>query len=108
MTCYRDCCAKTTSRVRLLAGACVLALTFPVGLLRTFEEALLYGVTPALIAVLSLPLLAIALAGGVFIFALRGWAALGAVGRIHYGAVVAAIVGFVGWLSYWNLLGWKF
>jgi hypothetical protein len=41
-------------------------------LLLTFEEALLYGVTPALIAVLSLPLLAFALAGGAFIFALRG------------------------------------
>jgi hypothetical protein len=47
-------------------------------------------------------------ASGAFFFALRGWAVLGAVGGIHYAAIMAAMVGFVGWLSYWNLLGWKF
>jgi hypothetical protein len=92
----------------LLGGACVLALAFPVGLMLTLGEALLYGVTPALIAVLSLPLLAIALAGGAFFLALRGWAALGMAGRIHHAAVMAAMVTFIGWLSYWNLLGWRF
>jgi hypothetical protein len=30
------------------------------------------------------------------------------VGRIQYGVAMAAMVAFVGWLSYWNLLGWKF
>jgi hypothetical protein len=92
----------------LLAGACVLALAFPGGLMFTLGEALLYGVTSALIAALTLPLLAVALAGGAFFFALRGWAALGVVGHVHYGVVMAAMVAFVGWLSYWNLLGWRF
>ena len=91
----------------LLATACLLGLLFPLGLLLTLENALLYGVTPALIGVLALPLLASACAIGSLVV-WRNWRASGWVDKLHYGAVLVAMVVFVGWLNYWNLLGFHF
>jgi CubicO group peptidase (beta-lactamase class C family)/pimeloyl-ACP methyl ester carboxylesterase len=91
----------------LLATACLLGLLFPLGLLLTLENALLYGVTSALIGVLALPLLAIACGIGALVV-WRNWRVTGWADKLHYGAVLVAMAVFVGWLNYWNLLGFHF
>lgn len=91
-----------------IGGACALALLFPIALVLTFEEALLYGVTPALKVALILPLAAFVFAIGAFFLAAKNWKTMNGSGRIYYGSVMAAMVAFAGWLSYWNLLGWRF
>jgi proline iminopeptidase len=93
----------------LLAAACALGLLFLLGLLLTAEPSLLYGVTPAFLAVLALPLIALALAGAsVVVTALTwqngGWAPIP---LAFYGIGVAAMAVFAWWLHYWNLLGWR-
>jgi CubicO group peptidase (beta-lactamase class C family) len=92
----------------LVAMACLLALLFPIGLLLTVEESLLYGVSVALIAVLSMPLVAIVLSLGTLFLLLRGWREAWLLERIHYGTFLVAMIAFVGWLHYWNLLGYRF
>ena len=94
----------------LMAGACLLAVLFLIGLAISLEEALLYGVTSALISVLVLPLLMIIMFVGSLGFAARSWrdAGWGVIGRVHYSVVAVAMLAFVGWLSYWNLLGFHF
>jgi CubicO group peptidase (beta-lactamase class C family) len=92
----------------LLASACALALLFPLGLLLTMEGALLYGVTPALMAVLSLPLIAIAFTAGSLFIAWRNRRQITMAGRIPYGVLLVTMAAFVGWLHVWNLLGFRF
>jgi CubicO group peptidase (beta-lactamase class C family) len=92
----------------LLAGACLLALLFPLGLVLTLEEALLYGATGALASVLALPLIAIALAAGAFFVIWRTWRRTSVAGRIPFVTAFVTMVAFVGWLNYWNLLGFRF
>jgi CubicO group peptidase (beta-lactamase class C family) len=91
----------------LLAGACAAMLAFPLGLLLTIPEALVYGFTPALAAVLVLPLAAIVLAGGAIFWAVPVWSGLSVLARLHYAVVLAALVAVLGWCGYWNLLGWR-
>jgi CubicO group peptidase (beta-lactamase class C family)/pimeloyl-ACP methyl ester carboxylesterase len=91
----------------LLVSACALAVIFPLGLLLTMEGALLYGVTPALIAVLSLPLIAIAFAAASLCFAWRNWRQIPVRGRVPYGVLLVTMVAFVSWLHVWNLLGFR-
>jgi hypothetical protein len=92
----------------LLAGACLLALVFLLGLALTLKEALLYGVTPALIGVLTLPILALVLAAASLFFVRNGWDAMGMVARLHYAAILVAMIAYGWWLYEWNLLGFRF
>ncbi|HEX6386059.1 MAG TPA: serine hydrolase domain-containing protein [Anaerolineae bacterium] len=94
----------------LLGIACILGLLFPAGLLLVAEESLLYSVTAGLVAVLSLPLIALALFGvSVFVTAFSwGDSQWGVISLVHYGAASVAMIVFVWWLHYWNLLGWRF
>jgi CubicO group peptidase (beta-lactamase class C family) len=91
----------------LSAGACALALLFLLGLLLTVPEALVYGFTPALALVLAMPLAAIGLAGAALFLALPTWSSLSVLARLHYAVNTGALVAFVGWCAYWNLLGWR-
>jgi len=66
-------------------------------------------IPPPIVAWLTLPLIAIALtAVGVvlaaFVWTRRYWTTFG---RIHYTFVVGAALAFIIWLSYWNLIGFK-
>ncbi len=92
----------------LIALVCFLGLLLPFGLLLTLEESLLYGVNRALIGVLTLPLLAVASTIGAALILLRNWREFTRVERVHYGTVLVATVVFVGWVNYWNLLGFRF
>jgi hypothetical protein len=92
----------------LLVGACMLALLFPLGLVLTLEEALLYGITGALVSVLALQLLAIALAAGAFFVVWRNWRRTSIAGRIPFVAALVTMFAFAGWLNCWNLLGFRF
>jgi CubicO group peptidase (beta-lactamase class C family) len=96
---------------RLLAFAVALYLLFVLGLVVLAADAITYGVTPALLVVLLLPLAATALVAASLFFAARGWqdqAWGGAIGRVHYGSVVLAAAIMAGWLYAWNLLGFRF
>jgi hypothetical protein len=93
---------------RLLVGACLLALVFPLGLMLTLEEAILYGITGALVSVLALPLVMIALTAGSFFIVVRSWRQIRVVERVLYAAFLVGVFAFVGWLNYWNLLGFRF
>lgn len=94
---------------RLLVAACALALLFVVALILTVEPALLYGVTPLFLAVLALPLIALALAGASLVVAVLTWpnSEWAPVPLAFYASGVAAVMVFAGWLHYWNLLGWR-
>jgi hypothetical protein len=102
--------ANTPNRLaqRLLAGACLLALLFPLGLVLTLEEALLFGITGALVSVLALPLLAISLAAGAFFVVWPNWRRTSVTGRIPFVAALVTMFAFVVWLNHWNLLGFRF
>jgi hypothetical protein len=104
--------AGALSRARgLMTLGAALYLLFPVGLLILAADGITYGVSPALIVVFVLPLVATALVTMSLIFAARGWrdqAWGGVIGRIHYGGVVLATVVMAGWLYAWNLLGFRF
>jgi hypothetical protein len=86
-----------------------LMLTF--GLTLFAGEAVLDSLTipPPMIALLTLPLIAIALTVGgviltVLVWTCRYWTTFG---RIHYTVVVGAALTFIIWLSYWNLIGFR-
>jgi hypothetical protein len=95
---------------RLAGGACVLYLAFLPALLLTFVDALEYGISPALVAALTLPILALVLMAGSFVVAVRAWGAAGwsRAGRVHYGLVLLAAAGATWLLHTWNLLGFRF
>jgi hypothetical protein len=93
----------------LLASACAVGLLFLPGLLLTMEAALVYGVTPLFLAVLALPLIALALAGAALIVATLSWqhSAWAPIPLVLYTMGIATMAVFAGWLHYWNLLGWR-
>jgi len=95
----------------LMALASALYFLFAVGLIVQAADAITYGVTPALIVVLALPIAATALVPASLIFAAWGWhdqAWGGVIGRAHYGGVILAAAVMAGWLYEWNLLGFWF
>ncbi|MBW7883920.1 MAG: alpha/beta fold hydrolase [Caldilineaceae bacterium] len=94
---------------RLLVAGCVAGLLFVVGLLLVTENALLYGVTPGLVAVLALPVAALLLAGASLITTAAGWSSSqwSPVTLTFYAVSLIAMAGFAWWLHYWNLLGWR-
>jgi CubicO group peptidase (beta-lactamase class C family)/pimeloyl-ACP methyl ester carboxylesterase len=93
----------------LLASACAVGLLCLPGLLLTMEPALVYGVTPTFLAVLTMPLLALALGGAALIVATLSWQhnAWAPIPLVLYTIGIATMAVFAGWLHYWNLLGWR-
>jgi CubicO group peptidase (beta-lactamase class C family) len=105
---------RMAHRIRILAWAvCALDVLFVIGVAlvsSNLEEALAYGASPFLIAVLTLPLLSAALTAGVLACALLAWKRQywGVFGRLHYSLVALSALTFVFLLAYYNLLGFWF
>lgn len=98
---------------RLLAGSMVAFCgTFLIGLLIVFKDPneIIFGVPFALKVLLVLPFLAGVIAIGVLFYIFLSWIKgyWTACARIHYMLVFFSVVGFLWFLYYWNLLGFKF
>ncbi|HOL16655.1 MAG TPA: serine hydrolase domain-containing protein [Bacillota bacterium] len=98
---------------RIAAAATLLNTVFMVGYyhyITTRPNAFFYGVPPAVVALLILPLIAAALAAGAAWMAARAWQKgfWSLAGRIHYSLVSLALILFIPFLHYWNLLGFRF
>ena len=91
----------------LLVAACGTALIFPLGLLLTLEDALVFGNIGPLLAVLAAPLIAIVFTIGSLLLVRKSWGQISQVERVPYVAVFVAMAAFTGWLHYWNLLGFR-
>jgi CubicO group peptidase (beta-lactamase class C family) len=98
----------------LQAAASALCLLFLVAFWYVFTRSdfqdFLKGVTPALAAILALPVLSLALALPLPVLSARAWRRRsGALsGRIHFSAVTLALLVFFALLHTWNLLGWRY
>lgn len=98
---------------RLLAGAMVgICGVFLIGFLIVFKDPfeIMFGVPFALKILLVLPFLAGAMAVVVLFYIFVSWIKgyWTACARFHYMLVFFAVVGFLWFLYYWNLLGFKF
>ncbi len=98
---------------RLLSGSMVgLCGVFLIGLLIVFKDPneIIFGVPFALKVLLVLPILAGVTAVVVLFYIFLSWIKgyWTACARIHYMLVFFAVVGFLWFLYYWNLLGFKF
>ena len=76
----------------------------------TFGEQLRFGVPTTYYVLLSIPMLTavltLVLLGGVMLSWLRGYGSI--VGKLAYMVMVMNSVVFIWWISYWNLLGFRF
>jgi hypothetical protein len=85
---------------------------FLIGLLIVFKDPfeIMFGVPFALKVLLVLPFLAGAMAVVVLFYIFLAWIKgyWTACGRIHYMLIFFAVAGFLWFLYYWNLLGFKF
>ncbi len=91
----------------------VLAVTIEV-----YEsDALLFGLTPAARAILILPLAGAVLAASMLILTCAAWMGWGTPGKrpywdlpggVRYTLLAVVGVAFIWWLSYWNLIGFRF
>ena len=74
------------------------------------DEVMAYGVSPLLLAVLSVPLLSVAFTASVLVHAALAWkrSYWGVFGRLHYSLVALSALTFVAVLGYYNLLGFQF
>jgi CubicO group peptidase (beta-lactamase class C family) len=98
---------------RLLAGGMVtICVIFLIGLLIVFKDPfeIMFGVPVALKFLLVLPFIAGVMAIFVFFYVFLSWVKgyWTACARVHYMLVFFAVVGFLWFLYYWNLLGFKF
>lgn len=98
---------------RVLAWAvCALTLLFVTGMVLVFSNAgeTLANVSPALVAVLTLPLLVPVGTVGVLVYAALAWKRRywGLFGRLHYSLVTLSMLNFIALLGYYNLLGFQF
>jgi hypothetical protein len=105
--------AEVPKLARLLAGSMVgLCGVFLIGLLIVFSDPneIIFGVPFALKILLVLPFLAGAVALFVLFYVFMSWIKgyWTACARIHYMLIFFAVVGFLWFLNYWNLLGFKF
>lgn len=95
-----------------IAAICALNLLFAAGSVLWGEANLtpLFGVSTLYRAVLGLGVLSAALTVGALVYTARAWKEgyWGMTGRAYYTLVTAAAVAFVWFLSFWNLLGWRF
>ncbi|RCV62916.1 CubicO group peptidase, beta-lactamase class C family [Methanophagales archaeon] len=93
-------------------GMSALYVLFLIGMVIVLSDTTspMYGVPPLLPFVLVLPLLAAVLTIGALCFTMLAWKNRywGVVGRVHYTVVTVAALGFIWFLNYWNLLGFRF
>ena len=93
-------------------GVSALYVLFLIGMVIVLSDttSLMYGVPPLLPFVLVLPLLAAVLTIGALCFTVLAWRNRywGVAGRVHYTLVTVAALGFIWFLNYWNLLGFRF
>ena len=110
--------SKTSKMARLAQFLAVLVsalnLIFLIGLglvvLNTDFWEFFFGVPPAAIVLLLIPPLTTGLALGLLVFTVLAWKNQywSAMQRVHYSFITLAALGFVSFLNYWNLLGFRF
>lgn len=96
---------------RWLAGIVSgLNFIFLVGLLLTFGEELVFGVTPIVLGLLTVPIITSLLTLAVLVMAFLVWkdGYWSIMGRVHYSLITLAALVFILWANYWNLLGFRF
>ncbi|HEY9603327.1 MAG TPA: serine hydrolase domain-containing protein [Allocoleopsis sp.] len=108
---------KTLKMPRLAQFLAVLVsalnLIFLIGLglvlLKTDFWELFFGLPPAAIVLLLIPPLTTGLTLGLLVFTVLAWKNQywSAMKRVHYSFITLAALGFVSFLSYWNLLGFQ-
>jgi CubicO group peptidase (beta-lactamase class C family) len=96
---------------RWLAGiASGLNLIFMAVLLFTFGEDLVFGMSPIILGLLTVPiitsLLAVVLLGATVLAWIKGYWSI--IGRAYYSLITLAALVFVAFANYWNLLGYRF
>ncbi len=90
-----------------------LNLVFLVGigltLARTSQWEFTYGLTTRMTILLAIPFLTILLTVGMLVFGAGGWSAASwpLWLRIYYSLAALIAAGFIPFLHYWNLLGWR-
>jgi CubicO group peptidase (beta-lactamase class C family) len=94
----------------IMLGICVLNLLFVAGMWLWGNPKPVYGVSMIFQIVLGLGVLAAVLTAGALVYGVLAWknSYWGPVTRAYYTLVAVAAVGFVWFLNYWNLLGWRF
>jgi len=96
----------------IMLGVCILNLLFVVGTVLWGEPNIipLLGVTLIYKIVLGLGVLAAILTAGALVYTVLAWKNKywNFTGRAYYSLVTIAAVGFVWFLNFWNLLGWRF
>jgi hypothetical protein len=110
--------SKASKMARLAQFLAVLVsalnLIFLIGLglvvLNTDFWEFFFGVPPAAIALLLIPPLTTGLTLGLLVFTVLAWKNQywSAIKRVHYSFITLAALGFVSFLNYWNLLGFRF
>jgi len=81
----------------------------PVAVARLDRWEFMYGLPPSVVALLWAPILAALLAVVLLLVVARAWRRRTASGfaRIWCTALLAVELGFLAWLHYWNLLGFR-
>jgi hypothetical protein len=110
--------SKTSKMARLAQFLAVLVsalnLIFLIGLglvvLNTDFWEFFFGVPPAAIALLLIPPLTTGLTLGLLVFTVLAWKNQywSAIKRVQYSLITLAALGFISFLNYWNLLGFRF
>lgn len=98
-------------RTHWLAGIVSgLNFIFLVGLLLTFGEDLVFGVTPMVLGLLAVPIITSLLTLVLLVMVYPAWknGYWSIMGRVHYSLITLAAVVFIWWANYWNLLGFRF
>ncbi|MBC2764235.1 MAG: serine hydrolase, partial [ANME-2 cluster archaeon] len=102
-----------TRQARWVAwGMSALYVLFLVGMVIILSDiySIFYSIPPLLPFVLALPLVAAVLTIGAIGFTVLAWKKhyWSVIGRVHYTLVILASLGFMWFLNYWNLLGFRF
>lgn len=106
---------RRTARFARLLAALTIALNlifiigFAVSMYRIGED-LIYGMSPVVIALLVIPIVITILTIGLVIFTVLGWKNKywSLLGRLYYSLITLACIGFIFFLNYWNLLGFRY
>lgn len=85
-------------------------LGFSAAFFRVYHWELIYGLPPAMIALLFVPLLTALLTLGLLVFSVFAWKSKywSLVSRLHSCVATLASLAFVPFLLYWNLLGFRY
>ena len=106
--------ARLAGSARLLAGLIgVLNLVFIIGVALTLQikaYEFVYGVPPFFIALLCIPLATTILTVALIVLTVLAWKNVygSVMRRAYYSFITLAALGFIGFLNYWNLLGFRF